>query len=409
MTFTQHAASRRGLAAFAIATAAALAVASAITAAHASLTPGTGWTSVTLPANYAIANGSNGQALSPVSCAPGTHYCVVVAANSAVQGPGGSIGQGDLVTYDERTWHHYERLPSSSMHVTAISCPARKVCYVSGRGPQDQPRVARSINGGINWTRLNPPGWGTAFSWWPNSIDCVSTTTCWLAGMSAGSTPSSVVAETTDEGSSWRTFSNLPSSPNGSYQLNGISCTSALACVAVGGAARSNGRATVIATTDGGVTWSRSIDATLNGIQQLFSVSCRPGALATCHAAGQALPGSGPAEVTSTDGGATWKGVETLDNAGRLNSISCPDARHCWAAGAQTPLALLGTSNAGGSWSARIAETSTEAGSVSCASVDICVATTDDALWVTRNDGGLAATATTGTLGSPGSQARARR
>jgi len=404
MTFTQHGGTRRGLAAFAAGTAVALAVASAITAAHASLTPGTGWTAVTLPANYAIANGSNGPALSPVSCAPGKHFCVVVAANSAVKGPGGSIGQGDLVSYDERTWHHYERLPASSMHVTAISCPATKVCYVSGRGPQDQPRVARSVDGGISWTRLNPPSWGTAFSWWPNSIDCVSTATCWLAGMTAGSTPSPVVVETTDKGSTWTTFSNLPSSPNGSYQLNGISCTSALACVGVGGAARTNGTATVISTTDGGVTWSRSIDATLSGIEQLISVSCRPGTLATCHAAGQALRGSGPIELRSTDGGVTWKGVETRDNAGRLNSISCPDARHCWAAGAQTRLALLGTSNGGRSWSAQTAETSTEVGSVSCASFEVCVATTDNALWVTHNGGGLAVTATSGTLGSPSSR-----
>jgi len=404
MTFTQHGASRRGLAAFAAGTAVALVVASAITAAHASLTPGTGWTAVTLPANYAIANGSNGPALSPVSCAPGKHFCVVVAANSAVKGPGGSIGQGDLVSYDERTWHHYERLPASSMHVTAISCPTTQVCYVSGPGPQDQPRAARSVNGGITWTRLNPPSSGTAFSWWPNSIDCVSAATCWIAGMTAGSTPSPVVVETTDKGATWTTFSNLPSSPNGSYQLNGISCTSALACVAVGGGARTNGTATVISTTDGGVTWSRSIDATLNGIQQLFSVSCRPGKQANCHAAGQALQNSGPIELTSTDGGATWKGVETRANAGRLNSISCPDARHCWAAGAQTALALLGTSNGGASWSTQTAETSTEVGSVSCASAAVCVATTDNALWVTLNGGGLAVTATSGTLGSPSSQ-----
>src|SRR5215831_6766189 len=330
MTFTQHGGTRRGLAAFAAGTAVALAVASAITAAHASLTPGTGWTAVTLPANYVIANGSNGPALSPVSCAPGKHFCVVVAANSAVKGPGGSIGQGALVSYDERTWHHYERLPSSSMHVTAISCPATKVCYISGRGPRDQPRVARSISGGINWTRLNPPGWGTAFSWWPNSIDCVSTTTCWLAGMTAGSTPSPVVAETTDNGSTWTTFSNLPSGPNGSYQLNGISCTSAVACVAVGGVARANGTATVISTTDGGVTWSRSIDATLEGIQQLFSVSCSAGgSLTDCRAAGQALQAAGPVELRSADNGTTWKGAETLDGTGRLNAISCSDAHHC--------------------------------------------------------------------------------
>src|SRR5262252_3596673 len=171
MSVTEHASRRRRLAAFLVGAALVLPVAVDVTSARASLTPGTGWTAVTLPTDYAIADGSNGPALSPASCAPGKHFCVVVAANSAVKGPGGSIGQGDLVSYDERTWHHYERLPASSMHVTAISCPTTQVCYVSGPGPQDQPRAARSVNGGITWTRLNPPSSGTAFSWWPNSID----------------------------------------------------------------------------------------------------------------------------------------------------------------------------------------------------------------------------------------------
>jgi len=404
MSMTQHAAGRRLLAVLAGGAAIMLPAVVAMTAAKASLTPGTGWTAVTLPANYAIANGSNGPALSPVSCAPRGHFCVVIAADSAVKGPFGAVGQGDLVTSDAHTWRHYQGLPSSSMHVTAISCPTATVCYASGPGPQQQPRVAETVNGGVSWKRLDPPGWGTAFSWWPNSIDCVSATTCWVAGVTAGSTPSPVIAETTDQGTTWTTFSNLPSSPGGGgYQLNGISCTTARICVAVGGLDQPGGTATVIVTTDGGVTWSRSIDATLSGIQQLFSVSCLRvgGALPACRAAGQALQGAGPVELMSADGGATWKGVETADGSGRLNSISCPDAAHCWAAGAQTSLALLGTSDGGSSWSAETADTSTEDGSVSCASAQVCVATTDNALWVTLDGGGLAAAAAGAELGDP--------
>ena len=129
----------------------------AITPAHASLSPGTGRTSVTLPAGFAVGDGSNGPALSPVSCAHGTHFYVVIAADAAVKGPDGTIGQGHLVTSDEHTWHHYQGLRSSSMHVTAISCPTTKVCFVSGPGPQDQPRVAESSNGGSAGSALTRP------------------------------------------------------------------------------------------------------------------------------------------------------------------------------------------------------------------------------------------------------------
>ena len=59
-----------------------------------------------------------------------------------------------------------------------------------------------------------------------------------------------------------------------------------------------------------------------------------PGSLPTCHAAGDTLEGARPAVVASTDGGATWSGVETYDNTDWLDSISCPDVRQCWAAGA---------------------------------------------------------------------------
>jgi hypothetical protein len=213
------------------------------------------------------------------------------------------------------------------------------------------------------------------------------------------------VAETTDAGATWTTFTNLPEfvpyDPNGTYQLNGISCTSALTCVAVGGLNESDGLAQVISTTDGGATWSLSPDPTLTGLQQFSSVSCIPvpGSLPTCHAAADALQSAGPVVVTSTDGGATWHGVETYDNTGWMDSISCPDVQHCWAAGAGTKLALAGTADGGSSWSAVTSDTTNEQGQVSCASLNLCVAATDSALWV-DSGGGFTATAAGGAPGS---------
>src|SRR5208282_6757316 len=94
-------------------------------------------------------------------------------------------------------------------------------------------------------------------------------------------------------------------------------------------------------------------------------------------------------ELMSSDGGATWSGMQTFDVTGWLNSISCADARHCWAAGSGTSVALVGTTNGGTSWSTVTSDTTNEDGSVSCATANFCVATTDGALWVTSTDGGL--------------------
>jgi len=72
------------------------------------------------------------------------------------------------------------------MNVLAISCPTAKVCWLAGAGPSDQPEVARTMNGGTTWKLATPADWASAaYSWWPNSIDCVSATTCWLAGETA--------------------------------------------------------------------------------------------------------------------------------------------------------------------------------------------------------------------------------
>ena len=115
------------------------------------------------------------------------------------------------------------------------------------------------------------------------------------------------VAKTTDGGATWAVSGNLPtfvsSDPNGTYTLGGISCVSAVSCVAVGGLNESDGTATVITTADGGATWSRSADQTLSRIEQLFSVSCQPAAhgKTTCLAAGAALQAAGPVALLSRD------------------------------------------------------------------------------------------------------------
>jgi hypothetical protein len=356
---------------------------------------GTGWTAAVVPAGFDLTDAP----FSPVSCVAGMHFCVVVTDDLAVQGVNGSIGQGDLVTADSGAhWTGHPIGPSASMNVLAISCPTVKVCWLAGAGPSDQPEVARTMNGGTTWKLATPADWASAaYSWWPNSIDCVSATTCWLAGETANGIQNPAVAVTANGGRSWATLSNLPAvtpDPDGdTYALNGISCTSARSCLAVGGINGGTGPAAVISTINGGTTWSLSTDPALAGLQQVFGVSCRPGPATSskpvCHAAGAALQATGPVALASHDGGATWSLTPPLDSTGWLDSVSCADAQHCWAAGAGTTVALAGTSDGGASWSTVTSDTTNEEGQVSCATTTFCVATTDDALWVTTTNGGL--------------------
>lgn len=356
---------------------------------------GSAWSQQRLPPDFVVADGSNGPPLSPVSCVPGTRFCLVVAADEAVTVNGFLIGQGTLVTTDAgQTWTGYDGLPST-FQVTAISCASTSVCWASGSGWAAEPHVAKSTDGGRTWTDVSPPDWANAL-WRPNAIDCVSASTCYLAGTDGSQgLQDPAAAKTTDGGAHWTVFSNLPTftspDPNGTYALNGISCISAQSCVAAGGLNEADGTATVISTTDGGSTWNRSADPSLANLQQFFSVSCLPadeGGLA-CTGTGSALAAAGPVALVSRDGGATWGDMQTLDNTGWLNSVSCATPSHCWAAGAGTSVSLAGTSNGGMSWSTVTSDTTNQDGSVSCLSVRICVATTDNGLWVTASDGGL--------------------
>jgi hypothetical protein len=402
--------SRPGARTLAITAAAAVLCAPAIATATASAatisTPtalaSSDWHQAVLPANYYVGNGQNGAAISPVSCVRGTLFCLAVTAYLP-PGLNGPIPQGVVITTDGGVhWRGFASL-NSGPDVTAVSCPSTSVCWIAGYNDSTgAPEIAESTNAGKTWIDKTPASLSST-SQQLNALDCVSGSVCWVAGDDQTSGVAPLAAETTDGGSTWKTFTNLPTfapyDPNGTYQLNAISCITALDCVAGGGLNYSDGLAQVISTTDGGQTWNLSTDPTLSGLQQIFSLSCLPtpaatssaatSSAATCMAAGDELAAAGPVVVRSTDGGATWSGLQSFDTTGWMSSVSCANASHCWAAGAGTTVGLAGTSDAGASWSVLDADTSNIDGLVSCASLTLCIATTDNALWVTKDFGGI--------------------
>jgi hypothetical protein len=364
-----------------------------VTPAQAALS-GSDWIMKTLPARYSI--GTAGPAVSPVSCVPGTKFCVAIVPDTKNLVDGSIVGQAALVTRNAgRTWTGH--VMPTSLYVLAVSCATTKVCWATGTSwATGGPDVVETTDGGGKWADVTPAAWAND-QWWANAIDCVSATTCWLAG-TAGNLQNPAVAETADGGASWTTFTNLPTfvsnNPNGTYTLNGISCVSADSCVAVGGLNEAGGTAQAISTADGGATWDRSAAPVLSGVQQMFGVSCLPdaGGTTTCFGVGDISVSADSSEsvaLVSHDGGATWGQAGTFNDGGWLQSVSCASTQNCWAAGAASTDALLGTSDAGSSWSQVTSDTTNEDGSVSCLNIDVCVATTDNALWVTSDDGGL--------------------
>jgi photosystem II stability/assembly factor-like uncharacterized protein len=164
--------------------------------------------------------------------------------------------------------------------------------------------------------------------------------------------------------------------------LEGISCPTADACYAVGDAG------TVIASVDGGQTWSPQ---RTGSAAHLRAISC-PSA-ASCIAIGD----SGTV-LTTADAGATWSSDTAGTNAG-LNGVSCSDPSTCVAVGDGGT--ILRTTDGGTSWSGQSSGTTEPLLGVSCPTTTGCVAVGRSAKVATTSDGSTWSIQTLGNTFSP--------
>ncbi|MGO9657797.1 MAG: DUF1707 domain-containing protein [Acidimicrobiales bacterium] len=343
-----------------------------------------GWAYQALPKGFTVISG--GSSDNPISCTPGTTFCVaVVSAPTATMN--GFVPLGDVVTTDGRTWTGYRGIPSVFAVVNGISCPTTSTCMIVGDGqPRDGPEIAVSDDGGKSWALLAPPPLSSV--WLFNSVDCVSASTCWVAGANSANPETPLVMESTDGGQRWAVFSNLPALEQA--VLADISCASTTTCVAVGTTTDADpepAAAVVLRTDDAGQHWSAPTSTVLRSSNGLSGVSCPD--TAHCFAVG-GVQGGGSIVLRTSDGGATWAGHALSADNGWLNSVDCPTPADCWAVGTATTLALVGTANAGALWTdVPDDHTTTSGGTVSCPTVDRCWATQENGLWATSNDGDL--------------------
>ncbi len=341
-----------------------------------------GWTSVAPPGGLLVANYG---APEPVSCAPGTTYCVAVLGSPSVVTPDGQEGQGVAVTSNLTNWTSYNSLPSEFDFVYSISCPTSAQCVAVGTGMTDAPVIAFSGNGGVSWTEANMSAFASAPGW-PQSVSCPSALVCYTVGGTA-EPYAPMAAVSTNGGQAWTLLDNDLPTPE-DYNLEGVSCSSVSSCVAVG-AFSGSGPAAAISTTSGGTAWSQSSSPVLSSFDGEASVSC-PTGTTVCFLGTGVSSGGGTAAATSTDSGMTWSSVP-LPRAGDgwVGSISCSNALTCWTAGYATAQSLAGTGNGGSTWQADTGSAPNQQSSVSCASTEVCVATANNQLLTTTDNGGV--------------------
>ena len=344
------------------------------------------------PVVLSTADGGTSWATRPASSASSGSFDAVGCApdgTCAAVGLGDGIGLLSHSTDGGITWEAGAAPGPVGLHggeFDGISCVNRSNCTAVGSVPDGsgQSFVVGSDDGGTSWHAEPTPGLAALDNPVLASVTCPTTANCVAAGSTSDGP---VVVSTSDGGKLWHT-DQVPNSvvATGS-SLASISCSTASRCVGVGGFSETGtAGGLVITTRDGGLTWRQQSIPAASGLTSsgfLDGVSCPT--TSVCVAVGSGVEGKpeSPAVIIATrDGGVTWTeqhypgglGLET----GTLSAVSCPTMSGCVAVGEGSRPVILATSDGGRIWSpvrtrgrsaSRVA-----ANAVSCAAPGACVA-----------------------------------
>ncbi len=322
--------------------------------------------------------------------------CPVVDACKAV---GSYIGSSGVeVTLAEvsngKTWSiKTTPNPAGSLgsYLYSISCTAADECtavgtYSSNSSDDDMPLA--EVWNGASWSiETTPKPRGATFSEL-DAVSCTAASACKAVGWFANKSGVDVPLAEAWNGKSWSVQTTpKPSGATASY-LQGVSCTGADACQAVGYDEDASGAEVTLDEAWNGKSWSIETTPDASGATDstLEGVSCT-GADA-CIAVGSYYNGSS-VQVTLVEGwnGKSWS-IETTPNpsgaaANTLEGVSCTAADACTAVGwftnsAETPLTLAEAWN-GKSWSIETTPNPSGASSsalegVSCTGAQTCAA-----------------------------------
>lgn len=227
--------------------------------------------------------------LSGVSC---TSASACVAVGEANRRSGGFPYRPLVELWNGRQWA-VQRVPAPhGGFLNGVSCASATTCMAVGYGllnrVEDTPFVERW--NGSRWTYGLPPH--PAHGGMLAGVSCPAANACVATGTSPLSfTTAKPLAESWD-GSRWRIARAPRRAGSDDYLVGGISCASASACTAVGGAVYGIRRLKTVAESWNGRRWT--IQQTPNPANGggLFGVSCT--AAQACIAVGSFGPQGGP-------------------------------------------------------------------------------------------------------------------
>ncbi len=194
---------------------------------------------------------------------------------------------------------------------------------------------------GLGWSSQSPPSPSGGKKSYLEGVSCTSSTACIAVGNYENSSGATVTLAEQWSGTEWKIQTTPNPSGAKASRLSGISCTSSTACIAVGNYESSSGAIIILAEQWNGTEWKiQSIPSPTEGTTSVLDgVSCT--STTNCVAVGWYLP-SRFSEYTLAENwnGTEWK-IQATSHSGftpRLfRSVSCTSVTGCTAAG-EVPL-----------------------------------------------------------------------
>ena len=334
-----------------------------------------------------------------VSCVS-SKYCVAVGYDETADGgDGGPLAE----TWNGRAWAAAGlKLPAGALGgaLSGVSCTSQKSCFAVGdyRLRSDNPEsdntgaLAESWNG-KTWTVAQPPVPAGTTSAALSGVSCTTSADCAAVGAYTQADGTTAGLAELWNGRAWANVSvKLPAGSVGG-DLFGVSCSSSKSCVAVGSYGNADGDIVALAASWNGKAWTASQPSAPAGslAAALQGASCLSSA--ACVAVGSYTQANGyPRGLTESWNGKKWTEVPLPKSDGydELLAVSCVSPKCCLAVGVgdgSAPGGPLGTPSSylwnGKSWSFKKPPVPPKGGvsgatsmlqGVSCLSATDCVA-----------------------------------
>ena len=268
--------------------------------------------------------------------------------------------------------------------LAAISCPTGSMCVAVGTVGSYPVMLAERWNG-RRWAVMQlaqPAGATTAGL---TGVSCTSAVACTAVGWDYGPSGNVTLAERWN-GRRWA-IQPTPNPGTEGIPFAAVSCGSATSCTAVGYDDYDDpgfSSSTLAEHWDGHSWTSQTLPPVGNPGGDLTSISCRQSCTAAGYYLGQSDEGPGTAPLAMRWNGTTWAvqptpGDATQNSISALTGVSCPSARACTAVGVSYSGGPLVLHWNGTRWHSQAVEGGYSLNAVSCGSATACLAISGNA------------------------------